>query len=63
MGAGAVVVLLGYECVPNGQSLAPDNFTFFAKSADAGMFMLSGVHKIIAGLCIFIIGLLLPLKW
>ena len=61
--AGVVVAALGYECMPHGQSLIPDNFSSsFARLADAGTFAPFGVKMMVAGACIVIVGLLTLLK-
>jgi len=61
--AGVAITALGYECTPHGQSLVPDNFSSsFARLADAGAFAPLGFRMMVAGVCIFIIGLLIPLK-
>ncbi len=62
--AGVALVMLGYECTPHGQSLIADHFSSsFAQLSDAGTFSSYGVRLMIAGVGIFAIGLLLPLKW
>ena len=63
--AGVVLVALGYECTPHGQNLIADNFSSsFAQLAGAGAFAPYGVRMMIAGVCIFAIGILLPpYKW
>jgi hypothetical protein len=65
IGAGVVIGCLGYECFPHGQSLNADHFlSFFAKSSDAGSFAPLGADLMVAGVCLVIIGLLVPpLKW
>jgi hypothetical protein len=64
VGIGAVVAFFGWECMPHGQSLHPENFlSLFAKSSDAGTFLSFGAILLIIGIGIFILGALLPMKW
>lgn len=61
IGVGVVIGCFGYECVPHGQSLNPKYFlSLFAQSSDAGAFASLGVYLMIAGVCIIVIGILIP---
>jgi hypothetical protein len=56
---GVVVASLGYECLPHGQSAdANDNLSFFAQSADAGVFKSFGFLTLVIGVFIVVVGLL-----
>ena len=64
IGAGVVIVCLGYECLPHGQSISPPNsLSFFVQSADSGVFKSFGFPILAIGALLIVIGLVIPRKF
>lgn len=63
VGTGVVIAALGYQCIPTGKSLMPDHFlSSFAQLSDTGTVMPVGLLMMIAGICLIVVGFLIPQK-